>query len=481
MDNLTKTVRRLDEDEFAELLEDVAPNRHSKPHIVLTTIREKDVTDAEMLKMLDVIPSTYYTLKSRLSNKIAGTLAKKVSNPISTILEEVARVPAHIYSNNKALSIRALKELEKQLIEYDMSNELIVVYKTLARLHMYSEEYDAFSKLYDKYVAFSLTNLKAENHFFEYFVTVGQYHMTREEDEFEDVQDTVRKLSNMSELYESHKLFVLFHIVRIYHLCLFTEDPKELQQHEIATNDTLKKIEEIFQSYPLDTIYSSYSFITDFLHFFFNLRSGYHVRAQHYFENVKDKVPDLAEKHILSFHIVTFLSYGLTMALENNNMKMLWEIMGMVEDEFELDTAEVYQQCIYKEVQSYMHFYDGNHEKAISAINKLRNAYSFKPYQHKDIELKMLLGIYYCIVKEKDSCQTNVNSVVRQLKDMEEYENVRTLVKLIRTAFKATSPPKRLTRMKRLRDDFYEQNTGRDKMLIHLRITDDVLKQMIIT
>ena len=156
MDVLNKTIKKLSEEEYQALIMQVSGKKKNKPYVVLETTRNRDVADSEMMEMLQVNASTYYTLKSRLNSKIAAILSKNMQNPISSLIDEVTRVPANLYGNNKDFSIRALKELEKQLIEYDLSAELIVVYKTLAQLHLYNEDHTYYDKLYKKHVAFSL-------------------------------------------------------------------------------------------------------------------------------------------------------------------------------------------------------------------------------------------------------------------------------------------------------------------------------------
>ena len=57
-------------------------------------------------------PSTYYTLKSRLNERIAQYLSTNVKNPISALKDKVALVPAMLFSNDRDVAIRALKNLE---------------------------------------------------------------------------------------------------------------------------------------------------------------------------------------------------------------------------------------------------------------------------------------------------------------------------------------------------------------------------------
>ncbi|MCB0848402.1 MAG: hypothetical protein KDC20_01380, partial [Bacteroidetes bacterium] len=76
MDILRKTIKKLTEEEYQALLEQVSGNRKNKPFMVLEASRSNDfVSDNEMMEKLQVNPSAYYTLKSRLNSKIAEVLS----------------------------------------------------------------------------------------------------------------------------------------------------------------------------------------------------------------------------------------------------------------------------------------------------------------------------------------------------------------------------------------------------------------------
>src|SRR5688572_16358382 len=111
MDILNKTIKKLTDEEYQQLLMEVSGKKRNKPFLVLETTRTRDVEDSEMMEILQVNPSAYYTLKSRLNSKIASILSKKVDNPIQELMDEVSRVPAHLFGSNREFSIRALREL----------------------------------------------------------------------------------------------------------------------------------------------------------------------------------------------------------------------------------------------------------------------------------------------------------------------------------------------------------------------------------
>src|SRR6185503_15939236 len=112
METLMQIVKRLSEEDYKMLLSNISSDKFSKPYIVLEAARHKVLTDAQMIEILDINPSTYYTLKSRLHSKVAAVLSKKVENPISALMNEVSRVPASLYGTNRQVAIRSLKELE---------------------------------------------------------------------------------------------------------------------------------------------------------------------------------------------------------------------------------------------------------------------------------------------------------------------------------------------------------------------------------
>ena len=219
MDVLNKTIKKLSDEEYLQLIAEVSGNKKNKPFMVLETARSRDVEDSEMMAMLQVNPSAYYTLKSRLNSRIAAILSKKVENPIQEIMDMVSRVPAHLFGNNREFSIRALTELEKQLLEYDMSTELITVYKALAELHLFTDDYKYYENKYNRHVAFSLSVNKAEGIFFRFIKKMGEYQLSLRENDLEEVVMLKRELANICGLYDSHRLFVIYNIVYLYYLC----------------------------------------------------------------------------------------------------------------------------------------------------------------------------------------------------------------------------------------------------------------------
>src|ERR1041385_5969952 len=100
METLSKTIKKLTEEEYQQLLSSVAGRKNNKPYMVIEMARNTNYEESKVMEMLDVNPGAYYTLKNRLNEKIAAYLSKNNLNPISVLKEKVATVPALLFGNN---------------------------------------------------------------------------------------------------------------------------------------------------------------------------------------------------------------------------------------------------------------------------------------------------------------------------------------------------------------------------------------------
>ena len=86
MDILNKTIKKLSDTEYQDLLMQVSGKKKNKPFMVLETTRNRDVEDSEMMDLLQVNASDYYSLKSRLTTAMAShTFLSLQSNLVNLI------------------------------------------------------------------------------------------------------------------------------------------------------------------------------------------------------------------------------------------------------------------------------------------------------------------------------------------------------------------------------------------------------------
>ncbi len=478
METLNKTIKKLNDAEYLELLSAVAGRKNNKPYLVLEAARKENFDESQMMDMLGVNPSTYYTLKSRLNERIAQYLSSTVKNPISALKDKVAMVPAMVFGNDREVGIRALKNLEKQLIEYDLSNELIVVYKALARLSMFNGDFDYYEKEYNRHVAYSLAVVKAEDLFYDFVKKAGNYLLTRDERDKESVQATLRELTNISELYQGHRLMVMYNIVRIYYLTIFTK-AESLRSLEMEVDSILQLIKKNFDKYEMDTFYQSIKFLVDYLYFEYYQKTGNAVRADHYYKQINKDVPEVAFKPVFSFYIAQFLQSKVERFLQNGNNAELTDLNSELESNFEVNVNEPYPYLAFRRFTAITKFYDGDFSAAARVLNNLRNEMSMKKYVYTDVEYKLFQAMQYCFLGEDGLCSQLLQSVKRQInEDDANYETAVIFIKMLKTAIKPEEFRKKVKKLTEIYNNFAAMNTGTYKMLWYVKMDEPMIRKM---
>ena len=479
MDILSKTIKKLSDEEYQNLLFEVSGKKKNKPYMVLEATRNSNVEDSELMDMLQVNASAYYTLKSRLNSKIATILSKKVENPIQTLMDEVSRVPAHLFGNNRDFSIRALRELEKQLIEYDLNAELILVYKTLAQLHVFSEEYDYFENKYKRHVAFSLAVSKAENIFFKFLRKIGEYQLNQSESDLEEIVMMKRELSNICELYDSHRLFVLFNIAKIYYLCNVQNNTEGLASREIEIDNTIQKMNEIFEKYPLDTFYQNIKGITNLLYFEYYTKTKNVVRADYYLNRVHASLPDFAEKPTMHFFLIQFLNSKIAKYTLDSNIEQLNYGYDVIENQIDIKENEIFHFVSTYRYLATTKFYAKDFQGAAKKINQLRNRIALKQHLVADVDNKLFQALQYCIMGEDSLCMQIVSSLKRQIKESEDqFESTKAMIKILKTALKPADYRKKMKKIAELWSEFESINKSPYHVLKNIKLDEATLRKM---
>ena len=480
MEELVKTIKKLSQEEYKNLLVEVTGNRKNKPYMALEAMRNDEMDEYALMSHLQVNRSTFYTLKSRLNYKIASLLTKKIDNPVSALMEEVTKIPATLYGTNKEVSIKALIDLEKKLLEYDLNNELIIVYKNLARLyHNQPEEFQHYTKAYEQRVAFFLALMKAEDLFYEFFSQMGIYKMSKDEKELEKLKEILRKMTNFLELYDSHRMYVMYNIIRIYFNCNDPEKREGLKYMEMEVEDILKKIKNLFNKYELDTFYQNIKYIPDFIQFEFYQKINNLVRADHYYQQIVTHVVEYARKPIMAPYITELIQSKLEMFVNDNDLIGLERLYSFLAENYDVDSKENYHFMSWKRFQAVIKFYRGDFSGAAKVINDLRNEVSLKQYPLADAELKLFQALQYCIIGEEDMTVQLLGSIKRQVRVVEEEtDEIEIMSKLLKYAFKPTEFRRKMKYMTDTWAEVKKLTQRPDAVLWYLNIEDSLLRRM---
>ncbi len=434
MAKLKNIIKQLAPTDYEAIYKHLADGSADKSAYLMKAMRERQLTDAKIMEELDVNTNAYYTLRSRLNQKIEEYLLQQMESPRTDLLKKVSNINETVFTKKRAISIATLKKLEKELHDYDLQNELTVVYKTLKKLHVNSPDYFTYSQAYNRHVAFMLAIDKAEDMLAEYFKKFGSFSLTGDETEKLGLVLLQEEMNNASKLYDSRRMYVYQSCMSIFHR-LFVEEEKE--QDDLAPiEDILKKVEEIFVSYQLDSIYYHLEIVIDFLKLEYYNHYKVFKKAEKYFEDVNEYKGLLLANYSLYTYPSQFLATKIERALRLNLEHKLYEDNDGVFEQFEYDPDDIPKYINYVMYRALSCYYVDKYQEASKWINSLINDLTMKRYPYASLEIKSVLALQYCLLGEIDLFNQLISSIQRQLRLLgkDNYEHILLFIKILKTA-----------------------------------------------
>ncbi len=415
MAKLKNIIKQLSEKDFTAIYNSLIESNADKSAFLLKALRERSISDTRIMSDLEVNANAYYTLRSRLNLKIEEYLMQQLESPRADVLRKVANINEIVFTKKRTIAIATLKKLEKELIDYDLANELTVVYKSLKKLHVNSPDYFQYSQLYNRHVAYMLALDKAEDLLADYFKKYGSYILTADPNEKLGLTLVMREMQNVANLYESHRLYVYRSAMHIFHR-LFVEPDENLQHDSESIEDIFGKVQKIFDSYGLDSIYYHLNLVFEFLKLEYYNHYNVYRQAEKFFEEVNDASANL----LSNYSTFTFPAQFLISKIQRN-LRLGTEAELFAENEtlfmdYEPDTMDVPRHVIYVSFKAISCYYSGKYDESARLINNLLNEVSLKKYPFTLLELKSLLALQYVLMREYDLFNQLANSIQRQVR-----------------------------------------------------------------
>ncbi|MGZ4054907.1 MAG: hypothetical protein ACXVDZ_04765 [Bacteroidia bacterium] len=429
---LEKIIIQLTEKDYLLFSNQLKENKADKFYYLLSSYREQILSEPELLKRLEIKKSAFYTLKSRLFDKVQEFLYQNTSDTRIELLQNVANIEHLIYKTPRETAIGILKKLEIELIEHDMPNELIDVYKALKKLHINSSKYFEYSQLYNKYVAFYLAQDKAAETLSLFCKTQSEYFLTRKIELLDYLILYKKEIQNICRLYKSHHLQLFKNILSL-HFALFSPIPDEMKG-DSTIEEMLNESIEIIDRHPEDRIYKHIADIIDFLNFEYYHQLNLHKNADKYFEKIRHKTSAL-----LLFNHFSFVSHFLYSKIEfflvdQKEAELInEEEIGFHEPHLEDTTDYIIFNC-YKAAAE---FYASRFSASLQTLNKLLNEISFKNMPYPEIEIKSMLALLYIISAKREQSEAYIRSISRKIADEkndEKYAAASAFLKILKTA-----------------------------------------------
>jgi hypothetical protein len=368
------------------------------------------------MEELEVNTNAYYTLRSRLNQKIEEYLLQQMENPRTDILKKVANINEIVFTKKRAIAIATLKKLEKELVDYDLSNELRIVYKSLKKLHINSADYFNYSQLYNKHVAYTLAVDKAENMLAEYFRKYGEYTLTGDAADKLALDLMCREMNSVCRLYRSHRLYVYQSCISIFHR-LFVDEGEESYDDDLEPiEDILANVQKIFEEYNLDTIYYHLRIVFEYLKLEYYDHYKVFRKAENYFEDVNDSCADLLENYTLYTYPSQFLLTKIKRHLRTNTVETMHDENEVLFHDYEADKNDLPNYLTYVIYRSLSCYYNNRYDEAARWVNNLLNEISLKKYPNAQLEIKAILALQYCMMRDYDLFHQLINSIQRQIR-----------------------------------------------------------------
>jgi hypothetical protein len=419
MAKLKNIIKQLSDPDFEHIYKSLMDSNAEKSAYLLKYMHQEQLSDNKIMKELNVNNNAYYTLRSRLNQKIEEYLLEQIESPRTELLRKVANINEIVFTKKRTIAITTLKKLEKELLDYDLSNELMLVYKTLKKLHVNTPEYFDYSQLYNRHVAYTLDVDRVESFMAEYFKKYGVFSFTDDETDKLELILLNKEIISICKKYGEehfHRLYVYQSLVNVFHR-LFVEAEDELADESIdPIEDIFTKFDEIFKLYEKDSIYFHLRVVLEFLRLEYYNHYKLYRKAEKYYDEVNDSIGSLLSSYNTHTYPARFLFTKLERQARMGSQEALYEEnLGLFHD-FEPDIQNVPQYVTYVCYRVLSQYYAEKYDEAIRWLNKLLNDISLKRFPYVHLEIKLLLSILYGIIKDNELLGQLVNSIQRQIR-----------------------------------------------------------------
>ena len=433
MAKLKNVIKQLSDKDYQAVYDSMIETNAEKSAYLMKAIRERQLPDELLMKEMKVSKTAYYTMRSRLNIKIEERLLEQMGSPRTDLLRKVANLNEVLFTKKRTIALATLKKLEKELLDYDLANELTVVYKALKKIHINSPEYFAYSQLYNRHVAYMLAVDKAEDMLAEYFKKYGLYVLTGDQEERTGLILLMREMQNVAHLYKSHRLYVYQSCMHVFHR-LFVETEEVLEGESIE--DIFGQVQSIFQNYKLDPLYYHLHVVFEYLQMEYYNHYKVYRESQKFVDEIDDALVNLLVNYPhYTFSGQVFIT-RLQRSLRQEKERKLNEENKDLLREYEPYKHDMATYAIYCQYLALSNYYIGRYEETIKILNTLLAEINIKKYPFVQFEIKTMLALLYCLVRDYQMFNGLANSIQRQLRmyGKNSCPHVTLLIRILRLA-----------------------------------------------
>ena len=373
-----------------------------------------DVHDEEIREILGLSANAYSTLRSRLHTKVQNHLIALSDSPRADVLNKLLSIGDIIFTQEPTIALTTLKKLERELIRFDLSNELTVVYKYLKKLHLNTDGYFHYSKLYNRHVAYSLALDKAEDLLAKYYIAYGYYYVMGDSSKKLELTAIFEEMKNVCELYQSHRMFVHFAALQIIHRLFVDEEVYEKYDLE-PIEDILAQVDDTFRKYTKDDIYIHLHLLFDYIRFEYYYKYGIIGKASVLQAKVSTQLPKLLI-HYENYSFASQFLIGRLQLILNGHLDNQGFDHHELFDDFRIENSSIPAKVVYYIYRALTSYYSKDYAGASKWLFELNNEVSFKEHTEMLMEVKCITAYIKFIQKDAILFRQNLTSAQRTLR-----------------------------------------------------------------
>ncbi|MBL7909980.1 MAG: hypothetical protein JNJ41_02850 [Bacteroidia bacterium] len=463
MIKLKQVITQLNDNDFTRIDESFKKTKADNYSLLFQSYRSGSLSDAEIIKQLVISSNSFYVLKSRLYDKIQEHLSVDVFSTRENLIKQLLQVPEVCFNMPRETAIAFLNKLEKELLKFELHNDLLVVYSALKKMHLYSEKYFYYSQLFNKHTAFALSLEKAEEILGNFNRILGRYNFSRSQQDLDTLYFLNNEIANLYVLNRSHQIEIIKYFIELQ-MNLFCEETKGIGT---STVEIIQNMRKIFSELPQTSPQKKWEIVLDYLAFEYYISISEYKTALGFYEKVNDNLHTLLLYNNICI-TSKFLCTKIKFCDETDRNEDLLEDPKTIE--MLHDSEDSHARVVIAIYNAMLHFKQKNLKEAINCLNNILNNFSFKDFFHESINVKLTLAYFYLFQKEYELVELTLKSVSRKIKSeqIEKYYHVLHVIKIFESEMNKTGNAKALAKNKDLFTLFMANNKKSNEVLSHL-------------
>lgn len=466
---LFKVIQQLDHEVYCKLKDEFAETRAEKMLQLLELYRTSENEEGITHKNLEINTSSFYTLKSRLQDKVQKMLFLNASDVYADLLKNLAAIPYLVNNTPRESAIMLLNYLADELKRTDQPGELAQVYGALKKLNSWDKDYFHYQQLYNKNVAYFLAIEKAEETLTNFTRDFGIYLYSGEKTSLDVLRLYVKELNNLTRVYDSHRIRMYKYIAEIS-FALFADENREIPGSDETVEEALGKMSAILTEHKDDRNYRFIHDIWQFLNYEYYVSLGLHKNASSFYDHiVAGRLRILYRTHtaLTSKFLITA---GDKLVANDAIASAINQILP------EPDANDLYSKVNIVLFKAAVEMETGNYQKAAAVLNDFLNDNTLKSMFIAEYNIKLLLVLMLLCSEKTDQAEIQFRSISRKITSLENKEilqpGVNEWISLCKLVLAGGADKK--AKLREAVDAVNKVRKGSNALLPHIRINEKV-------